>query len=197
MKKIAGKIAILLILVIVASMFTSCLSWWLITGEPLNIGSVNGEGAILLIFLPVIDVVLFPIALTVFCVRKGIESARNKRGEKWDGVDTFSAVVQSLPDAKYNSLMKKFDSLPQAELNSLERKFYSLPTAEINSYSQTLKTFSVQEVSVMSVAINSLSQAQINSLIRTFNSMPEEKLVSIMNKLQRVKSLYLNQRIEQ
>jgi len=196
MKKIAGKIAMVLILVMLASMFASCLSYWLMTGETLELGNVSGEGAIGLLFFPIIDVLLLPVALTVFAIRKGIESARNKRGQKWDGVDTFSAVVQSLPEAKYNSLMKKFDSLPESELDSLEQKFYSLPTAEIDSYSQTLKTFSVQEVSVMSAAINCLSQAQFNSIIKTFNSMPEEKLVYTMNKLQRVKS-HLNQRIEQ
>ena len=104
MKKISRIIAMILVLVIVAASFTSCLSWWLITGEPLDLSHVNGKGALLLIFLPVVDVCLLPIALTVVIIRKSIEHARYKRGTKWDGIDTFSATVRSLPQTDFNSL---------------------------------------------------------------------------------------------
>jgi len=196
MKKISKTIAIILVLVMVAGSFTSCLSWWLMTGEPLDISGM-GNGVFLLIFLPVIDVVLLPVALTVFFVRKGIENARNDRGKRWDGIDTFSSVVMSLPRVEFNSLMHKFDFLPESELDSLAYKFYSLPESEIDSYSQTLNSFSEKEIAAMTSALNSLPEAKIISLMETLNSMPEEKLISTMNKLQLVKFRCQNRGIEQ
>jgi len=190
MKKISRTIAMILVLVMTASIFTGCLSWWLLTGEPLNIGDVNNEGAIFLIFLPVIDVVLFPIALTVYIVRAGAEAARDKRGKKLDGIDTFSAAISSLPETEFNSLMNTFDSLPESELDSLARRFYSLPESEITSYSQTLKSFSQKEIAAMTQALNNLPEAKIISLMETLNSMPEEKLISTMNRLQNIKFRY-------
>lgn len=194
MKKISKTIAMILVLVMLASSFTGCLSWWLMTGEPLDIGNVSGEGLLLLIFLPVIDVILLPIALTVVIIRTGIEAARDNRGKKWDGIDTFSAAITSLPDSEFNSLMHTFDPLPDSELNSLAGKFYSLPEAEIDSYSQILKTFSQKEIAAMTSALNNLPEAKLTSLIETLNSMPEEKLISTMNKLQYAKFRYQNKR---
>jgi len=187
MKKISRIIAIILVLVMVATSFTSCLSWWLITGELLDLSHVNGEGALLLIFLPIVDVCLLPIALTVVIVRKSIEHARDKRGKKWDGIDTFSATVRSLPQTDFNSLMYKFDALPETEIDALAYKFYSLPEAEINAYSQTLSSFSEKEIAAMTEAVNRLPEERLNILIKALNSMPEEKLISTMHKLQLVK----------
>jgi uncharacterized membrane protein len=195
MKKISKTIAMILVLVMVASIFTGCISWWLMTGEPLELGSLNGEGALLaLIFLPIIDVVLLPIGLTVFIVRKGTEAARDSRGKKMEGIDTFSAAITSLPEAEYNSLINTFNSLPESELDTLARRFYSLPESEIDSYSQTLKSFSQKEIYDMTQAINSLPEAKIISLMETLNSIPEEKLISTMNRLQNVKSHYQSER---
>jgi len=198
MKKISRIIAMILVLVMVATGFTSCLSWWLITGEQLdiNFNSGSGKGGLLLIFLPVIDVILLPIALTVVIVRKGIEHARDKRGERWDGIDTFSAAVRTLPNAELNSLMHKFDALPESEIDSLAYKFYALPESEIDAYSQTLSSFSEKEIAAMTAAVNCLPEAQLVFLMEALNSMPEEKLVSTMHKLQFVKYRYQGRRAE-
>jgi len=191
MKKISKTIAMILVLVMIASSLTGCLSWWLITEEPLDIsGFLNSEGLILLPLFPVIDVFLLPIGLTVFAIRKGIEAARDKRGQQMDGIDTFSAAISSLPEAEYNSLMNAFDSLPESELDTLARRFYSLPESEIDSYSQTLKSFSQKEITAMTQALKNLPEAKINSLIGTLNSIPEEKFISTMNNLQNVKFQY-------
>jgi len=198
MKKISKTIALILVLVMVAGIFTGCLSWWLMTGEPLDLGGMNGEGALLaLIFLPIIDVVLLPIAIPVFIIRTGIEIARDNRGKKLDGIDTFSAAISSLPKEEYNSLMNAFDSLPESELDTLARRFFSLPESEIDSYSQTLKSFSTKEITDMTQVINSLPEAKIISLMETLNSMPEEELISTMNRLQNVKFHYQYKRSEQ
>jgi len=205
MKKISKTIAMILLLVMVSGIFTGCLSWWLMTGEPINIGSGGMSGGagdpFTLLFglalMLVVDVVFLPVALTVFIVRKGIEAARDKRGKQLDGIDTFSAVISSLPETEFNSLMNTFDSLPESELDSLTRRFYSLPESELDSYSQTLSSFSTKEITVMTWAINSLPQAIINSFMKMLIYMPEEKLISTMNKLQDVKSHYQYKRSEQ
>ncbi|WP_461246009.1 hypothetical protein [Treponema sp. R6D11] len=196
MKKISRIIAMILVLVMLACSFTSCLSWWLITGEPLNLDGA-GDGAIIFIFLPVIDVVLLPITLTVFIVRKGIEAARNNRGKKWDGIDTFSATVKTLPNAEFNSIIQKFDYLPESEIDDLAYKFYSLPESELDAYSQTLNAFSEEEIAAMTEAINYLPKGKFISLMETLNSMSEEKLISTMKRLQLVKYRYQNRRVEQ
>jgi hypothetical protein len=198
MKKISRVIAMILVLVMVAASFTSCLSWWLITGETLDLSNVSGKGALLLIFLPVIDLALLPIALTVVIVRKGVQSARDKRGERWDGIDTFSAAARTLPNSEFNSLMYKFDALPESELDSLVYKFYSLPESEIDAYSQTLSSFSEKDIAAMTEAVNGLSEEKLVSLMNVLNSMTEEKLVSTMHKLQFVKhNRYQDRRAEQ
>jgi hypothetical protein len=194
MKKISKTIAMILVLVMVAGIFTGCLSWWLMTGEPLDMSGWGADDPFValfgLAFMLAADVVLLPIGLTVFIVRKSIEAARDNRGKQLDGIDTFSAVISSLPEAEYNSLMNAFDSLPESELDTLARRFYSLPESEIDSYSQTLKSFSTKEITDMTRALNSLSEAKFNSLMKTLNSMPEEKFISTMNRLQDVKFQY-------
>jgi len=190
MKKIAGKMAMFLILVMLAGSFTSCLSWWLMTGEPLDLGNVSGEGVLLLIFLPVIDVILLPLALTVCIVRAGIEAARDNRGQRFDGVDTFSATVRSLPEAELDSLMQRFNSLPESEIDSLMQRFYSLPESEIDSFTETMNSFSEAEISAMVAALNHFSEKEIASSMETLSSMPKEELVSTMNDLQHVKIRY-------
>jgi hypothetical protein len=195
MKKISRTIAIILVLVMVAGSLTSCLTYWLITGEPLDLKGSGEGGLLILLISPIVDIVVLPIALTVCIVKLGIEAARDSRGRKWDGIDTFSSVVRNLPET--NSLMHKFDFLPESELNSLAYKFYSLPESEIDSYSQTLSFFSEKEIAAMTQAINSLPEAKIISLMETLNSMPEEKLISTMNKLQFVKSHFQYKRTEQ
>jgi len=186
MKKISRTIAMILVLVMVAGIFTSCLSWYLMTGKELDLRGIDWG----VIFLPVIDVFLLPLALVVGIIRMGTEIARDNRGKRLDGLDTFSAAISSLPETEYNSLMNAFDSLPESELDSLARRFYSLPESEIDSYSQTLKSFSQKEIIDMTQALNNLPETKIISLMETFNSMPEEELISTMNRLQNVKFEY-------
>jgi len=187
MKRFFRAIAVILVLVMVASAFTGCLSWYLMTGEWPDYGHVSGEGALAIIFVPVIDVLFLPVALIVFIVRESIKAARNNRGRKYDGIDTFSATVKVLPEAEYNSLMKKFDALPESEIDALADKFYSLPESEIDIYSQTLKSFSEKQIAAMTAALNHLPEEKLVSLIETLNSMSENKLITTMKDLQNIK----------
>jgi hypothetical protein len=168
------------------------------TGEMPNWGTGsggNGYEALGYLILLAIDIAFLPVALVVCFVRLGIEAERDNRGDKWDGIDTFSATVTSLPEAKVNTLVHKFDSLPESEIDALADKFYSLPEQEIDAYSQTLNSFSEKEITVMFFIINSLPEEKIISLVQTLNSMPEEKFVSVMKNLKSIDFQHLNRRI--
>jgi len=179
MKKIVKKTALILVIVMVFNVFTGCLSWYLMTGEWPNYSGVSGEGAIGLIFIPVIDIVLMPVALVVFAIRMSIEKERKKRGEKWDDIDTFSA------SAGY--LTERFKFLPDDELASLILKFDSMPEDEINSITKKINSFSEAKISAVLNAFDNLSDETIAFSVKTLNSMPEEFLINKMNNLQQIK----------
>jgi hypothetical protein len=199
MKKITRTVAVILVLVMLATSFTGCMSTWLMTGEMPNWGSGSGDGYELIgyLFLFAVDVALLPIALIVCIVREGREAARRNRGDKIDGIDTFSAAAEALPKAELDSLMKKFYSMPSSELADLMKVFNSMPEAEIDSFAETLNSFSEKEFSVLVSAVNNLSPEQIASSIETLNSMPEESFISTMKDLQNIEFRYQYVRREQ
>jgi len=186
MKRIARTIAMILILVMVASSFTSCLSWFLMTGEWPDYSGASGEGAWALIFLPVVDVLLLPVAIIVFAARKGAEAARNKRGEKYDGVDTFSTLIRSLPEEELAALMETFESMPEEELASLMQRFESLSEEELVSYAETVNSFSDREFTAILTAFNNLSEEDIAASMEKFNSMPEESFVAALDTMRHI-----------
>jgi len=190
MKKISKKIAMILFLLVIVCSFTNCLSWFLMTGEFPDYSGVSGEGAIGLIFLPIVDIIVLPVALVVLCVRLGIESARDRRGDKYDDIDTFSAAVSSLPETEVDSLMLTFDSLPEAELASLIQRFDSLPSAEFDSFSETLNSFSDSELAAIVSAFNNLSESEIESSIETLNSMPDENFIAALDDVRHIEFRY-------
>jgi len=197
MKKISKTIAMVLILVMLAGSFTCCISSMIIFGEipdSLNISNVSGEGALALLvlspFILIADIALIPVALVVVAVRAGIESARNERGNRYDSIDTFSAVIISLSEAELNSLMQAFDSLPEEELASLVQRFYSLPEEEFDSFTETVNSFSDKEFAAIVAAFNNLSEAEIISSLETLNSMPQEIFVAALDNLQHIKFRY-------
>jgi len=190
MKKISRSIAMILIIVIAAGSLTGCLSWYVMTGEWPS-GSSSGYEVI---FYPLADVFMFtvglPITLTVFGIRKGMESAREKRGDKYDGVDTFSAHISSLPEKELDSLMLAFDSLPEEELASLTQRFDSLPEEEFDSFTRTVNSFSDREFTAIVAAFNNLSEAEVAASIETLNSMPEENFIAALDNLQHIEFRY-------
>jgi hypothetical protein len=189
MKKIARTIAMILVLVMLASSFTSCFTIWAITGEPPSLGGDLGYGAIALILVLPADLA---VAGVVLIVKAGIKAARNKRGQKMEGIDTFSALIKSLPEAELDSLMLTLDSLPEAELASLTLALNTLPEAEIESFTETILSFSKVEFSAMVVAFNNLSEEEIIASMGTMNSMPEESFIALLHNVQPVEPGYIH-----
>jgi len=187
MKKVIKKTAIILLIVMIMNAFTGCLSWWLMTGEWPNYGSMSGEAALGLIFIPVIDIILLPVALIVFTIRMAAESARKKRGERLDGIDTFSAIAGFLSEKEIQSLMKKFESVSDKELELLAQRFFSLSDKEIESYTKTVNSLSASKFSIIVNAVSNSSETRIFNSIETLNSVPDEKFITTVNNLQNIK----------
>lgn len=187
MKKSMGKIAMVLILVMLANSFSGCLTYHLFKGGGPGSDPISGMivlGAI------AIDIVTLPIQAIVglgMLINQGI---RDSRGKKIDNIDTFSKAVKSLPEEELASLREAFDSLPEGELAAFTQRFYSLPEAELAAFTETLNSFSETEISAMVAAFNQLSETEIVSSIETLNAMPDETLIAALNNLQYVEFRY-------
>ncbi|GBU29384.1 hypothetical protein R84B8_02948 [Treponema sp. R8-4-B8] len=161
MKKIAGKIAMILVIIIIANTFSGCL---------LTKYFSNADAfPIMYLFTIPLDLITSPIQIIVLVTVWAIEEAREERGKKIDGIDTFSAV----------------NSLP--EFDSLTRRISSLPEEKIVPFTETMNSFSKEENSAMLKAFNNLSEEEIASSIKALNLMPNEKLISTLNGFQNIR----------
>ena len=167
MKKIAVKIAMVLVIIMIANTFSGCFTMGLYAD------TTASNNPILFLFgwivtIP-LDIITSPVQITVWAVKKDMEQKRDARGKKMDGVDTFSAV----------------NSLP--ELDSLIQKMSSLPEEKIIPFTETIYSFSEEENSAMFNAFNNLSKEEIVSSIKTLNSMSGEKLIATLNSFQNIR----------
>jgi hypothetical protein len=166
MKKIAVKIAMVLVVIMIANTLSGCFT----IGFYSDLGK---DHPILFLFGWIItvplDIITSPIQITVWAIKRDIEQKRDARGKKMDGIDTFSAV----------------NSLP--ELDSLTRKISSLPEEKIIPFTETYNSFSEEENSAMLKAFNNLSEEEIASSIKTLNSMSGKKLIAILNSFQHIR----------
>lgn len=174
MKKIMRKIAMILVLVMLASSFTGCFTMWAIQ-EAKNDPLMFLATVFPIPLAPILDLITSPIQLTVFIVREAVKAEKNRRGKMMEGIDTFSAAVSSLPKAELNSLMQRYDSLPEEKL---------VP------FTETVNSFSEAENSAMVKAFNNLSEMEILSSMETLNSMSEEELIATLNNFQYINFRY-------
>jgi len=187
MKRISGKIAMFLILAVVANVFTGCLSYHFF-----NSGNWGNDpvSAVLGIGIIAIDIVTLPFQILVGIAILINDGVRDSRGRKIDEIDTFSQAVRTLPEEKLASLMQTFDSLPEEELASLTQRFYSLSEEELAPFTETINSFSETEIYAIVAAFNNLSETEIVSSVKTLNSMPDETLIAALNDAQHIEFHY-------
>jgi len=164
MKKTVKKIAMSLIMVMLTNSLTGCFTTSLLE-------SSDPSAILALPFMLALDFVTAPIQIIVYGVKKQEEKRRNERGDKLDGIDTFSAV--SSPSAP--------------ELDSLSRRINSLPEEKIVPFTEAINSFSEEENSAMATAFNSLSEDEIASSIEALNSMSDENLIAVLNSFQHIR----------
>jgi hypothetical protein len=167
MKKIAVKIAMVLVIIMIANTFSGCFTMGFYSDTTAR------DNPILFLFGWIVtvplDIITSPVQITVWAIKKDIEQKRDARGKKMDGIDTFSTV----------------NSLP--ELGSLTRKMSSLPEEKIIPFTETINSFSEEENLAMLKAFNNLSEKEITSSIKTLNSMSGKKLIATLNSFQNIR----------
>jgi hypothetical protein len=176
MKLIAGKIAMILILVILSGSFTTCLSY---------VG--RSEPMLNRVLYGVVDIVFLPISLIALVVyiiiTQDVETQSYLANLDNDLLVEYNSVFQkmnSLPDEELASLMLTLNSIPDAERYSTMEKFTSLSEAQLVLL---VKAFnSLPESSIISSIekIKPLPEAELVSLLQTFNSLTETELDSII-----------------
>jgi hypothetical protein len=161
MKTISRTIATVLILIMLASSFTSCKSTPIYDG-----GYLLGLGLFALIVL--ISIIAdTPNETGIYLA----STENNSLAQYYSAME----ILTSLPDKEKSSLMEKINSLPETKRTSLVRSINALPKVEITSSINRL---------------NALSKTELASEVRIFNSLSESEFDSLVNRLnERAKSL--------
>ena len=176
MKKIAGKIAMILILVILASSFISCFSITAIS---------NGDPIWLILTIP-LDVATMIFQLCGLALGMDL----------WDGdLDPFSdasgemetqiylANAKDNPSAEYYSAMEIFNSLPQTEKVTLMEKINSLPETKLAGLVSTVASLPQAEIAASMERLNALSEAELVSAVQDFNALSEAEFDILVEKI--------------
>jgi len=181
MKKFSRTIAMVLILVMLACSFTSCLSYvYRSSSVPMRVA------------FAVIDILTLPVSLLALLIYLIINDTSGEMESQIYMVNAENNIF-----AEYYSLMDKIYSLPDEELASLKQTLNSLPETErvlsieiLNSLSET------EHVSLVS-AYNSLPEAEVISSIQRINALSETERVSLLREFNALSEAELASLIEQ
>jgi hypothetical protein len=177
MKKIAGKIAMILVLIILVNSFTGC--------------STTAKNVILYGVVPLLIITLLVIpAWTAIFGYSPMDNGERMAISDQDEKSAFMEVLCSLPEEELSTLKEKIDSLPEADIVSLAATFNSLPDAEQNYLTEKMISMSKTEIAALVHGLYSTPETEIASSVKKINSMPEEKLVSLVNVLQHIEAGY-------
>jgi hypothetical protein len=168
MKKIAGKIAMILVLIMLANSFTSCFT----------VKAIKEKEPFWLFLSIPMDIITFPIQLIGLAIM----------GDKMFDILGFSEMEAQIYLAnmehssltEYYSLREKICSLPEAELASLERTFNAIPEKERNASMERLISLPEEKQVSLIRAYNSLPEKEMLSSMERMNSLPEAELVSLL-----------------
>jgi hypothetical protein len=162
MKKIGKTIAMILIMVMLASSFTSCFSVNALRGE---LGD-NGIFLVLLIpVFPVLDLVTSPIQILYWIITKE---------PPWDFGSCEPNNQIFLDNAEYTVL---------SEYYSLKEKMSGLPETELVAITKTINSLPEKELYSLTDAVVSLSEEKKGALIRAYNSIPESEIIASMKRI--------------
>jgi hypothetical protein len=167
MRKIAGKIAMILVLVMIANSFSGCTLMYLAIVQ-----SPNPPEFFMICVL--IDV----LAVGYGILELALSSGRSR--------SSFLGMADSLSEDDYNAVREKLDSLPEAELASLVNAINSLPEAEKVSLMERINSLTEEEFVSLARAFYTTPDMEIVSSIRKMNSFTESQFGSFVNVLQHV-----------
>ena len=162
MKKIAGKIAMILILVMLANSFAGCTIFVpVVTKDP----SMVAVG----MMLDLLSALL--IALLIALVEAPNET------------EIYLASAEHSPLTDYYSVMDIINSLPETERVALMEKLNSLPAEKLAYLISTVTSLPQTEITASIERLNALSEAELSSVVRDFNALSETGLDVLADKL--------------
>jgi len=207
MKKISGKIAMILILVILISSFTGCLSYWGRSHAPIK-----------RVLYAVVDILTLPISLICLVVYIIVTQETETQSylanldnnaftecyslyEKMNSLPNaeFASLTQtlnSISETERNSTMKIINSLPETTLVSLVSAYKALPESDIISSIEKIKSLPETELVSLLQTFNSLSEAELNSLIESINSQSEKGTIVFADSLPEADFVYSFEALE-
>jgi len=196
MRKIAGKIALILILIMAANTFTSCFTIWAfseITG-----GTSGAVLAILLFpFCLVLDILTWPfqlIALAAAANKKdkrsvyevaalteeecALVTAKTASLSEEDS-DFLIAAIASLPETERAVALEQLNSVPEQQFASVVkvmRALYVLPQADRISLVEELRSLPEEEKAYLLETANSLTDEERAALVDEVVSLSADEM---------------------
>jgi hypothetical protein len=185
MKKISRKIAMLLVLVMLAGSFTSCFT----------VSAIKNDPVMLFLAIPM-DVITFPFQLIgLACGMNIFEFDIFASAEMETRIYLANAEYSSLPE--YYSLSKKIYSLPEAELASLKQIYNSIPETEVIALMERFASLSeIKRVSLVTSYI-SLPESEIISSIKRTSFLPETEHISLLRTFNSLSDAELDALVEE
>jgi len=165
MKKIAGKIAMILILVMLVNAYSSCTLMNAMTGSHPRWVWITGL---------IIDLTLL--------VAAGIVALIGNNDTTDQGV-YLAGLSDSSFEAESAILKKTFASLPEAEITALTQTIISLPEKEYSSLTQTVNSISKAEITASMKRLNAAPEAELVASIQRINSMSKEERAELVEKI--------------
>jgi len=180
MKKFSGTIAMILVMVMLASCFTMNLA--------------GGNPVLLFLTIP-LDIITFPVQLIFFMITGGFTSAdmetqiylANAEYNVFTEYYSLRDKMYSLPEAELAALQQNLFSMPETERDASIEKFISLTEEKQISLIRTYNSIPESEIVSSMERINSLTEAERISLLQAFNSLTEAELDSLM---EQIKTMY-------
>jgi len=164
MKKIAGKIAVILVLVMLANSFTGCSAVF------------KGER-----WAEAFDMVLLVSLLVVVGAMTLFMTEAEPPNEAETGIFLTGAGSNYLID--YYPVLEIINSLSETERSSLMEKYYSLSETKQASLVKTINSLPKSEIASSMNKLKALSDKELSLTIRNFNTLSEEEIDFLMKEL--------------
>jgi len=158
MKKIAGKIAMILILVMLAHSLSGCVSWIL-----------SEIGVEVPVFLWIAEAIIWGAAVLLSVTIFVEAEPPNETG-------IYLANAEHIPLAVYYSAMEIYNSLPETERLAVMEKLNSLPAEKRASLVRTVTSLPQAEIAASMERLNALSEAELVFTVQGFNALSEAEL---------------------
>jgi hypothetical protein len=175
MKKISKTIAMILVLIMLASSFSGCYTY-----KTYKEGHMPLSGWELdYILAPLVDLIIIgAIGLGILMLATGsFAETPNETG-------IYLASAENNPLTQYYSAIEEMlNSLPEVEKAAFVERINSLTEAEINALVSTVASLPQAEITASIERLNALSERELRSTVKKFKSLNETEMDSFLYQL--------------